>query len=87
MTPPDTHKQTTVTPSNKIRETSPRPKYSNSPPITVSIPEDNSVSEVESICVDILLKVDTLLSSGTPNRTMGESNDLSTMTQVRNLLL
>jgi hypothetical protein len=42
------------------------------------------ISEFESVCVDVVLKVDTLLSSSTPNKTlaMGDrGNDLLLLTQ------
>lgn len=44
--------------------------------------EDHNISEFESVCVDVVLKVDTLLSSATPNKTMGDRKDLLLLTQV-----
>jgi hypothetical protein len=49
---------------------------------TVVTADSPNISEVESVCVDVLLKVDTLLSSATPNKTMGDHTDLHEMTQV-----
>jgi hypothetical protein len=48
----------------------------------VDTADSPNISEVESVCVDVLLKVDTLLSSATPNKTMGDHNDLRELTQV-----
>jgi hypothetical protein len=70
-------------PLSLSRESLAPPVSALKPTVSVEDAEDhNTISEFESVCVDVVLKVDTLLSSATPNKTMGDRKDLILLTQV-----
>lgn len=92
MTPPDQYKRRN---SNRFQESVSRSesrlvlipsrldlsREPESQTPTISTPDDHNISEVESLCVDVVLRVDSLLSSSTPNKTMGSRSDLLILRQ------